>query len=204
MTPTNDLVDARCPECGGPIGPGATACLHCSADLDGKQPLGPEAVPADSPDAIGATGPESAFMNVSTTSSTPAEYPLDPAEVMDDTLTVVVGLVGGFVVGLAGTVVLFILLQSAWAVAFGLAVWLGFTAYLVRRRYLMDAVAKSAYGVAAVILTVPILAVVFEQSILQRAGIFAILIGVVIVPAGVAAGIGWLASRYVPADARGL
>lgn len=198
----DDLVDPRCPECGGPIGADATSCLHCWADLDGREPVAPEAVPADAGHVI--DGEEDATMNVSTASGTPVEHPLDPDGVVDNTLTVLVGILGGIVIGVVGTFVLLLLTESLWALAFGIAAWLGATAYLVRRRFVLDAVAKGAYGVAVVLLLVPVLAIVVDGGILERGGIFVVLLLVVVVPAGIAAGIGWFASRYVPEDAGGI
>lgn len=191
----DDLDDPRCPECGGPIGPTATTCLHCSADLVGKDPIAPEEIPS------GEAGEGSEFMNVSTASSTPVEHPLDPDGAVDNTLTIIVGILGGLVIGVIGSFVLLFLVESVWAIPFGLAAWLGSTAYLVRRRFLLDAVSKGAYGVALVLLLVPILAVTLDGGIMERGGIFVVLLIVAVLPAGVAAGIGWFASRYVPENA---
>lgn len=143
-------------------------------------------------------------MTVSTASGTPVEHPIDPDGVVDDTLTALVGILGGIVIGVVGTFVLLLLTESLWALGFGIAAWLGATAYLVRRRFVLDAVAKGAYGVAVVLLLVPVLAVVVDGGILERGGIFVVLLLLVVVPAGIAAGIGWFASRYVPEDARGI
>lgn len=191
--------DPRCPECGGPIGPTATRCLHCSADLSDTQPVAPEDITGvhDNPSAEHASGE---FMSVSTASSQPVEHPLNPDGVMDNTLTVLVGVAGGLFIGLVGTFVLLILLESLWALGFGLAAWIGSTAYLVRRRYLLDVLAKSAYGVALVILLVPLLAIAVDGGVLERGGLLVVLLIFVAFPATIAAGIGWFASRYVPDD----
>lgn len=188
----DDLDDPRCPECGGPIGPTATYCIHCSADLDGREPVGPGDSPAVRT-ASGRGGPE--------------EPPLDPEGFVDDSLTVVVGIVGGIVVGVVGTLFLLFATGSGWALAFGLVAWLVATAYLVRRRSVLDAVSKAGYGVALVLLVVPLAtlspAVSMEGGLLERGGAFVALLVLVAVPAGVAAAVGWFASRYVPADGSG-
>lgn len=182
------LDDPRCPDCGGPIGPTATYCIHCSADLAGREPVGP--------------GDDPAVRTASGRSGT-AEPPLDPDGFVDDSLTVVVGIVGGVVVGVVGTLVLLFATGSGLALAFGLVAWLVATAYLVRRRSVFDAVARSGYGVALVLLVVPVVAVSpavpMEGGPADRAVAFVVLLVVVAVPAGVAAAIGWFASRFAPA-----
>lgn len=188
--------DPRCPECGGPIAAKATECLHCGVALATSDPV-PGTAPSDHPAEAQTRGNE-ASTNVSTASGTPVDHPLDPEGVMDNTLTVIVGILGGLIIGVIGTIVLIVLTDSAWGAAFGFAAWLGATAYLVRRRYLMDAVSKTAYGITAVLLVVPAIAVVFEGDLAARAGGFFVLLIVVAIPAGIAAAIGWFASRYVP------
>lgn len=193
-----DIEDPRCPECGGPIAASATQCLHCSADLADNPPVPAGEVPdqtAIPPSADTVTN------TVSTASGTPVDHPLDPEGVMDNTLTVIVGILGGGFIGAVGTTVLLLLTQNLWGVLFGFAAWLGSTSYLVRRRYLMDAVAKTAYGSAITLLLVPVVAFVFETGFLARGGIFIALLVFVAMPAAIAAGVGWFASRYVPEDA---
>lgn len=197
MVLEDTLDDPRCPECGGPIAATASECLHCGADLSTSDPLPGTQAPAHA----GGTRSQGSdtFQNVATASGTPVEHPIDPEGVMDNTLTVIVGILGGLIIGVLGTVVLLFLSQSAWGAAVGFAAWLGTTAYLVRRRYLLDAVSKAAYGIAAVLLLVPAIAVVFEGDMAVRGmSVFVILL-IVAIPAGIAAAIGWFASRYVPA-----
>jgi len=196
-----ELDDPRCPECGGPVGPTATYCMHCSADLVDREPVAPEAVSAGTGD--GGTDEGSEPMNVSTAASTPVEHPIDPEGVMDDTLTVIVGILGGIVIGVLGSVILLILLESVWSVVLGLAAWLGATAYLVRRRFVMDALSKGAYGVAVVLLSLPLVALRFDEGLVERGGLFLVMLLFALFPAGIAAGIGWFASRYVPENAGG-
>jgi hypothetical protein len=198
-----DPDDPSCPECGEPIGQTATYCMHCSADLTEEQAAADadgdeaweqtETVPTDSggragteSDAGGDTGGQL----------------LDPEGLVDDTLTVAVGIVGGVVVGVVGTVVLAALTGSAWTVLFGLVAWLGATASLVRRRTVQSAVARTGYAVAVVLLLVPVVAfspiMDVEGGLGERGGLFVALLVFVAVPAGVAAAVGWVASRFVP------
>jgi hypothetical protein len=190
MAQEDSLEDPRCPECGGPIAATATECLHCGATLAGTTAQDDTA----GPQSVG----EGPARSVSTAAGTPVEHPLDPEGVMDNTLTVMVGILGGLIIGVIGTVVLLFLTQSGWGAAFGFAAWLGATAYLVRRRYLFDAVSKTAYGIAGVLLVVPAIAVLFEGNLVARGMGFFVMLVIVAIPAGIAAAVGWFASRYVP------
>jgi len=211
--------DPRCPECGGPIGVTATYCMHCSADLTEER----KAADADGDgawDRTGAgTGAESGTEAGAETGTgigtTPATGQgdagsgsgelLDDDGIVDNTLTVLVGIAGGVLVGVIGTVVLLAVTGSASAVLFGLAAWLGATAYLVRRRTVQGAVSKAGYAVAAVLLLVPFVAISpvmdVEGGLEGRVGGFLVLLVLVAVPAGIAAVVGVVASRFVPEEA---
>jgi len=211
--------DPRCPECGGPIGQTATYCMHCSADLTEERDA------ADSDDdgvwdraeaTLGDSGGESADTGGSVPGGGASQSGiadpdagtaeeadlLDPDGIVDDTLTVLVGIVGGIVVGAVGTLVLIALTGSAWGVGFGLLAWLAATAYLVRRRTVQAAVSRSAYAVSLVLLLVPVIALspLMNDGLGERGGLLVALLVFVAVPAGIAAAIGWLASRFVPED----
>lgn len=185
--------DPRCPECGSPIGVTATYCMHCSADLTDER----RAADADSDGVWDA----SAGGEGTPTDAATGDSLLDPDGLVDDSLTVVVGILGGIVVGVVGTVVLGIVTGSGVGVAFGLVAWLVSTAYLVRQRTVQGAISKSGYAVATVLLTVPLVAlspvVDVEGGLSGRGGLFVVLLLFVFVPAGVAAGVGWLAGRFV-------
>ncbi|AGN00514.1 hypothetical protein L593_02815 [Salinarchaeum sp. Harcht-Bsk1] len=132
---------------------------------------------------------------------------LDPQGIVDDALTVVVGILGGIVVGLVATVVLLILTGSGWALLFGFVGWLGATAYLVRRRTVQGAISKSAYAVAAVFLLIPLVVaspvIHVEGGVEDRVEGFLVLLVLVAFPAGVAAVVGFVAARFVPEEADG-
>ena len=212
----------HCPECGEPIGRTATYCMHCSTDLTDER----AAADADEDgvwDGAETGRDDTAAGSVRTTTdgseTTAAERGatetasgedgplLAPEGLLDDTLTVVVGIAGGIVVGIVGTIVLFAVTGSTLAFVFGLVTWLGATAYLVRRRTVQGAVAKSGYAVAAVLLAVPVVAlspvVPVDGGLGERGELFVTLLVIAGVPATVAAGVGWVASRFVPANAGG-
>lgn len=191
--------DPRCPECGEPIGLTATYCMHCSADLAEERAAAD--VDGDGGwDRTTGTGSPGG-------SSVPGERGeplLDPEGPVDDTLTVLVGIVGGLLVGVVGTLVLLVVTGSGWAIGLGVVAWLGSTAYLVRRRTAQGAVAKSGYALAVVLLSVPAIAlspvVDVDGGLAARGGLFVVLLFFAVVPAGIAAVVGWVASRFVPAS----
>ncbi|MEF8827404.1 MAG: zinc-ribbon domain-containing protein [Haloarcula sp.] len=223
--------DPHCPECGEPIGQTATYCMHCSTDLTEERAAADadedgvwdqsEATPTASPErSTGSRGASSGDSGTLTAygrtiweaiaGSTATEDEADgqllaPDGLVDNALTALIGIAGGIVVGLVGTVVLGVVTGSGWAVGFGLLAWLGATAYLVRRRTVQGAVAKSSYAVAIVLLAVPLIAlspvVSMDGGIEERGGLFVVLLVFVALPAGVAAGIGLIASQFVPEPA---
>ncbi len=213
-----DPEDPHCPECGEPIGQTATYCMHCSADLTEERAAadedddgvwdGAETGPAASEASAGASATATGDASSSSGASggvTPADgQVLDPDGLVDNTLTAVVGVAVGLVVGVVGTAVLLALTGNPWALLFGLCVWLGSTVYLARRRTVQDAVARGGYAAAVVLLVVPLVAfsplMDVEGGLEGRGSTFLALFVVVAVPAGVAAGVGWVASRFAPAD----
>jgi len=234
---SDSTADPRCPNCGGPIGRTATYCMHCSADLTAERAAADADGDGVWDEAEAETGTDGATTSsaapsressagiddlasygrrigdtlggavTGATGGKRAGGLLAPDGIVDDALTVLVGVVGGLVVGVVGTVVLGLITGSGWAVPFGLAAWLGATAYLVRRRTVQGAVAKSGYAVAVVLLCVPVIALSpalpVDGGLGERGGLFVVLLVFVVVPAGVAAAAGLVASRFVPDDADG-
>lgn len=199
--------DPRCPECGEPIGMTATYCMHCSADLTDEL----EAADADQDGAwdepTSATGGATGTSEPAPESSTGDEELLDPDGIVDNTLTVVVGILAGIFVGFLGTFVLTVVTGSGLGLLFGFVTWLGATAYLVRRRTVQGALAHGAYAVAIVLLLVPFIAVSPVVSVsgglVGRLQAFVVLLVIMGIPAAIAAVVGFAASRFVPEDAAG-
>jgi len=214
---SNSDPDPHCPECGEPIGQTATYCMHCSADLTDEK----AAADADGDGSWDGTGtastanesdgPEPTYgpledNNDAVAASTASDGQLlDPDGFVDNTLTVVVGIVGGIVVGIVGTIVLLVMTESGWGALIGILAWLGSTGYLVRQRTVQGAVAKSGYAVAVVLLLIPLVAFSpladVDGGLAGRGTFFLTSLIAVAIPAGFAAAVGWLASRFVPEDA---
>lgn len=202
--------DPRCPECGEPIGQTATYCMHCSADLTEERAAadadGDGAWDVQATDASGDTAVEGRRDKQSADASGADDQILDPDGLVDNSLTVVVGIAGGIVVGLVGTIVLAVTTGSGWALLFGLVAWLGSTAYLVRRRTVQGAISRSGYSVAVVLALVPVVSfspfVDVEGGLAGRGETFLILLIFVAIPAVFAAVVGFVAGRFVP-DGRG-
>ena len=202
-----NTADPRCPECGEPIGSTAAYCMHCSADLteereradtndDGRWDGYNRDGSADAADGSSSTAATSA----ATDTAEGDGGLLDPSGLVDNTLTVVVGIGGGLVVGFIGTVVLVAMTESLWAFPVGILVWLLATAYLVRRRTVQGAIAKAAYGVALVLVSIPLVA--FSPGgggdLVGRITEFGELLLTVAIPTGIAAGVGFRVSRFIP------
>jgi len=75
---------------------------------------------------------------------------LDPDGLVDNSLTVVVGIGAGIVIGLISLFVFGIAFGGT-GVLLAFVAWLGSTAYLARRRTVFDAVRDGAFGLAAVL-----------------------------------------------------
>ena len=206
--------DPHCPECGEPIGQTATYCMHCSADLTaerGRSNAGGDeswgGTPVESAGFDGETRADRSLIDRIRGAPTPGGQWLAPDSVADNALTVAVGIAGGLLVGILGTVVLGALTGSPWAIPFGFLGLLVATAYLVRRRTVQGAVARSGYAVAVVLLLVPVVALSplmdVDGGLTERLGLLVVLLATVAVPAAVAAGLGYVASRFVPDDYAG-
>jgi hypothetical protein len=131
---------------------------------------------------------------------------LDPDGLVDNTLTVIVGIIGGIIVGLVGTFALLIATGHGISLLLGFGAWLGSTAVLVRQRTVQGAVSKSAYSVAIVLIVIPFLLAIsptFDEGIGGRFGLFVATLIPLGIPALVAGGIGKFAGMYVPEDASG-
>ena len=208
--------DPRCPECDEPIGQRATYCMHCSADLTEYRET------AESDGATGQYAPgesrssetdrrllgsvtrtlRETIGNRGDSAGSDRDELLAPDGIVDDTLTVVVGIAAGALIGLLATTVLAVMTGSPWALGGGLLIWLGSTAYLVRRRTVQGAISAGGYGVALVLVLVPILAFSpvtdVEGGLAERGSVFLVLGIFVVGPVLIAAGIGWTAAQFAP------
>ena len=213
-----DSEDPHCPECGEPIGQTATYCMHCSADLsdekaaadtnddgtwdgtvgsdEGDPSAGDEGDASPTYDPLEDVGGDAAA-----TTDTGGQV-LDPDGIVDNTLTVIVGVLGGIVVGIVATITLAIVTESLWGVLLGIVAWLGSTGYLVRRRTVQGAVEKSGYAAAVVLLLIPLVAfsplASVDGGLTGRGSFFLAALVVVSVPAIIAAVVGWVAGRFAP------
>lgn len=125
---------------------------------------------------------------------------LDPEGIADNVLTVLVAIVGSVVIGFVGFFVLVVLTESAWSLPVGILAWLGGLAYLARQYSVQQTVAKTFYGVAAVLLAVPLMSLSpgLNEPIGDRAALFGVLLLTVAVPALVSAGIGYALLSFAP------
>ena len=212
-----DAEDPHCPECGEPIGQTATYCMHCSADLSDEQAAADtnddgawdEAAGAGSSDGSDDSGDSAPTYDPledeggdATVSTDAGGQLLDPDGIVDNTLTVIVGVLGGIVVGIVATITLAIVTESLWGVLLGIVAWLGSTGYLVRRRTVQGAVEKSGYAAAVVLLLIPLVAfsplASVEGGLAGRGTFFLVALVAVSVPAIIAAVVGWVAGRFAP------
>jgi len=147
------------------------------------------------------TGASRAGTTGSGASTGTSDQILDPDGLVDNTLTVVVGILAGIFVGFVGTTVFLAVTGSIWGLLFGVVVWLGSTAHLVRQRTVQGAVSRGAYAVAIVLLLVPVVTLsptLSADGVGDRLGGFLALLVFMAVPALVAAAVGFVAGRFVP------
>lgn len=182
-----DAHEPRCPECGEPIGATATYCIHCSTDLTDERAR------AD----VDGDGYWEGRSSKDGTAGDSARW-LDPAGTIDDSLTAIVGICGGLVVGVVGTFVLSVVTASEWAILLGILLWIGVTIHLARRGTVGEALARTAYAVAIVLVSIPLIA--FGPSsegtdFATRVILFVTMLGAVAIPAAILAGVGILITR---------
>lgn len=177
----------------------AAYCMYCSADLTAQQECADTNGDGFWDDREAEDTQETGGLRSAADSATDDGGLLAPDGVVDNTLTAVVGLAGGLVVGLVATTVLLILTGSGWGVGIGLVAWLAATAHLVRRRTVREVVARTAYAVSLVLLLVPFVAFGPSSGATElgtRVVVFAAMLAGVAVPAAIAAGVGFAVSRF--------
>lgn len=139
--------DPRCPECDGPVSATAPYCLHCGADLG-----------ATSSDPTPTTDRQQTAGNQAGTtsgSSAASDRLLDPEGLLDDSLTLLVGLVGGTAVGLLMFLLFGIITQSGWSILAGGLAWLAGTGYLSTRHSIGETIRYGCYAVALLLVLFP-------------------------------------------------
>lgn len=120
---------------------------------------------------------------------------------LDDSLTVVVGIIGGFVIGFIVLLIVTALLSVGWGLAVGGLAWLGATMYLTHRRSVQVAVSKAAYGIAITAMSFPLVAFspTWDASSTSAQILdFTVLLVYCAIFAAIVGGIGLLAARFVP------
>lgn len=149
--------DPRCPACGGPVGTTATYCMRCDAEFE--QPVGAESEGTAMGNAARNGNSERFPEAIATIEGLDfLDRWLAPDGWLDDSLTVVVGVVAGVVVGFLTLLVGGVLAGGTVGGLGGLVAWIGATSYLARRRTIFGAVHGACYAVAGLLVLVPLIA----------------------------------------------
>jgi len=184
--PISSIVDAAAEEIGG--GSAESTDESAGAEPTAGQPSEPAAGTGESTQQ--AT-PESG-----------GDELLDSDGIVDNTLTVIVGIAAGIVVGIVTTITVLVTTQTGWGFLLGLLAWIASTAHLVRRDTVQGAISRGGYAVAiAMLLTtlIPLSPLVsVEGGLAGRVEGFVATLILVAFPAGFAAAVGWIAGRFVP------
>lgn len=172
------VTDPRCPACSEPVGVRATYCMHCDSqfeqpvDGDGSEPRrsgqGDEfGVPeeSDGPADTARTDrndPVATDVGGTATSAGDGEDWLDryfgPDGLIDDSLTVVIGVVVGVVCGFVALVVFGVVVGGGIGLLAGLGAWVGVTAWVARQYSVFGAVRSGCYALAVALLALPVVA----------------------------------------------
>lgn len=206
----------ECHSCGEPVGQGASFCMHCYEDIPPDESEIESTVDGVADSDTGWEAATDTDSSAETTTETNASEPRSTEQsstgqqdgailaddgLIDNSLTVIVGITGGIIVGIVGTTILGVATSSAWAIPVGIGGWLVSTAYLVRRPTVQAAIAHSGYGVAITFLTIPLLALSPSVSVnggfVGRLNTFAGYLVVSVFISVFPAGAGWVASQFV-------
>ena len=138
--------DPRCSACDGPVSATALYCLHCGADLDdeppGSTPNERATRPTASPDV---------------TANSAADRRLDPDGLLDGSLTLLVGLGGGAIVGVLTFLLVGIATQSGGSIVPAGLAWLAGTGYFATRERVGEALKYGCYAVALLLVLLPVI-----------------------------------------------
>jgi hypothetical protein len=127
---------------------------------------------------------------------------LGPDGFIDDSLTILVGLVAGVLIGVGALFVAVLVTESAWGVLVGVVVWLVSTVVVSRQRTVLGAFRLACYALAALLVLGPMSA--FSPTVGVDGGIggrlVAFLVGevAVAIPAGILVLVGVAAGRARP------
>lgn len=196
-----------CPECNEPVSATASYCLHCYADL-------PWAEDGDAADSATGTGDDTGWDSSADSTSASTDWTgdattdtgsgerglLHPEGTFDNVLTVVVAVVGSVVIGLVATFELLFITSSLWALPLGLVAWLAGLAYLARQYSVQETAGKTFYGIAVVLIAMPLMALspAMDGTLADRASAFVVILVTMMFPAIISAGIGFVVMQFAP------
>ncbi|WP_137286943.1 hypothetical protein [Halorussus salinisoli] len=148
--------DPRCPDCDGPVSATAPYCLHCGADLESEgtgQRRGGNSNRNRAPSerAVQTTSSETGDAEAAAN-----DHLFDPDGLLDNSLTVLVGIVGGALVGALAFLLFGLVVQSWVSILPGGLAWTGGTAYLATRDSIGEAVKYGCYAVALLLVLFPV------------------------------------------------
>lgn len=175
----------------------AAYCMHCSADLT----EGRKQSDTDDDGDWGGTSRSSSTPQAPTPTedtATGGGSLLDPDGLLDNSLTVAVGIGGGILIGLIGLLVVTSVLSVGWGFVTGILTFLGATAYLVKHRTVQETVSKAAYGIAIAIMFISLIVFSPGWETTTHARDFVLLAVLCAIPAAIVGGVGFIAARFVP------
>lgn len=143
-----DPLDPRCPHCGGPVSATADYCMHCEEDL----PTGD----ARAADPYGAATTEATAWTTPSAADLADRDWFHPDGFLDDSLTLLVGVVAGVIAGTLATFAVVWALPAAWPFLVGGVAWLGVTVAVARNRTVFDAAEVAGYLLALVLVALPL------------------------------------------------
>lgn len=160
------VTDPRCPECDEPVGTTASYCMHCDAEFDAP-------VNAGNTDSETVTGHTETPADDSPTDDTEVEESSQPGNTLttweqrlsgllgpdgwvDNSLTIVIAMGAGFLIGPLVAIVLALLTGSFWSIAVGFVVLIGSTAFLANQRTVYGTVRGGCFGISGLLVVLPV------------------------------------------------
>jgi hypothetical protein len=189
--------DPRCPECDEPVGTTATYCMHCDAEFDAPVDAGD----TDSEIARGDTGTQTSDDTVDGAGTAESDRSvrtdlttweqrlsrwLGPDGWIDDSLTVLLAIGAGLVIGPLTIIVLALLRGSLWSLAVGFVVLNGSIAHLANQRTVYGTVRGGCFGISALLVVLPVGFIIWiSENPLRQLNVFLafeLTVGFVVVP----------------------